>query len=227
MIKDLINLIFPRYCPACDRNLNAQEEVVCMDCLFDMELTQFWERPDHNALYYRFAGKVPLEGAASLCYFDKKGKLQAMINALKYKNHPKVGRFLGQYLGTQLAASPFLNGNETLVPVPLHPSRLRVRGYNQSEEIAKGMKQALPQLLINSKSLGRVQKTATQTRKSKDERAENMKDVFEIRQPIGGNIVLVDDVITTGATLESCIRVLANQPVKPLSIKVISLGVAR
>lgn len=227
MLKNLLNLVFPAYCPACDRNLGAQETVVCMDCLFDLELTQHWLKPMENPLYYRFAGKVPLDGAASLSYFDKKGKLQAMINALKYKNHPKMGRFLGQYLGAQLTDSSFLQGDEVLVPVPLHPARLRERGYNQSEEIAKGMKLAIPHLRIDTKSLARARKTATQTRKSKEERAENMQDVFELRGPLDGNIVLVDDVITTGATLESCIRTLFNQAAKPQSIKVVSLGVAR
>lgn len=198
-----------------------------MSCLSDMPLTNFHNNPESNELFMRFGGKVSLQGATSLFYFDKKGKLQSLLKALKYHNLPQVGRYLGAYLASELQGSGFLQGDETLIPVPLHRTKLASRGYNQSAAIAEGLQKGFPKVKIDTKSLVRARKTETQTRKSREERWDNVGSVFRLNQPVSGKIVLVDDVITTGATLESCIRVLWNQENPPESVKVIALGTAR
>jgi ComF family protein len=226
MLRDLINLVFPRQCPGCDRDLVRGEGEVCTQCLLDIEETGFHESESDNELYYRLAGKIPLDGAFALYYFDKKGKFKKIIQALKYKKNPQVGRFLGELYGEKLKAAGAAENLSAIVPVPLHRSRLVERGYNQSEEIGKGLSKATGVPLV-ARALVRGEKTATQTRKSKTERWENVKDVFEMRRPLSGNILLVDDVITTGSTLEACIRTLHSQAEKPLSLRIAALGMAR
>ena len=226
MLKSLLDLIFPRICPGCDASLVRGEGSVCTECLLAIQETNFHEAEQDNELFYRLAGKTPLEGAFALYYFDKKGRFQKVVKALKYKNMPQVGRFLGEFYGELLHESGVLKDVNAIVPVPLHRSRLRERGYNQSEQIARGLHKATG-IAIDRKALARKEKTATQTRKTQAERWDNVRDVFEMRRPLGGHILLVDDIITTGATLESCIRTLYAQAEPPESVRVAALGMAR
>lgn len=225
MLRDLLNLVFPRTCPGCERDLVRSEGAVCTKCLLDIQETGFHLKEADNELFYRLAGKTPLAGAFALYYFDKQGKFKKIIQALKYKKMPQVGSFLGELYGEKLqeAGIPTF---DTIVPVPLHRSRLVERGYNQSLEISKGISKATG-IPVEAKSLIRNEKTVSQTRKSKTERWENVRDVFVIRRKLTGNILLVDDVITTGSTLEACIRTLYEQDEKPKSVRIVALGMAR
>ncbi|MFM2375567.1 MAG: hypothetical protein RLZZ165_664 [Bacteroidota bacterium] len=225
LLDDLLQLLFSRNCPGCDRPLVRGEREVCSECLLELEETKFHERPKDNELYYRLAGKVPCDGAAALFYFYKRGRLKRITTAFKYGNRPQVARFLGEYFGDRLQSAPFLRELDWIVPVPLHRSRLAQRGYNQSEMIARGLSRSTG-VPVNTRALGRVIKTSTQTRKSQSERWENVKEAFEVRHPIQGTIALVDDVVTTGATLEACIRQLYAQPVPPTGVYVLILGMA-
>ena len=223
---DVFHLIYPRECPGCDRLLSDKEYDICFGCMTDIEKTGFENKPKDNDLYLRFAGKVPLDGAGALYFFDKLGKMRKIISALKYQNSPQVGRLLGQVYGQRLKESGFAEGIEKIVPVPLHWTRLRSRGYNQAAEFAKGLSQEMG-VRVDESILKRRGKTSTQTRKSKLERWDNVKSVFKVVNPTEAGILLVDDVITTGATLEACIRVLQAEEVKPEVLKVAAIGVTR
>lgn len=224
--KDVFHLVYPRECPGCDRLLSDKELAICFRCLTDIEKTGFEKSPKDNDLYLRFAGKVPLEGAAALYYFDKLGKMRKVISALKYQNMPQVGRILGEVHGRYLKESGFAEGLEVIVPVPLHWSRLRSRGYNQATEYAVGLSKEMG-IPVDEKILKRRGRTSTQTRKSRNERWENVKSVFKVANPTAKGMLLVDDVITTGATLEACIRVLQSGPIKPKVLKLGAIGVTR
>lgn len=226
MFKDLLQLVFPKYCPGCDNVLGKGEEAVCLQCLLELEETKFHLEPTDNELYYRLAGRVPLAGASALYYFDKRGRFKKMMQALKYGNRPQVGEFLGRHYGEILRGHPQIGQADVLVAVPLHRSRKAERGYNQSEMIAKGLGASLG-VPVDTKSFIRRIKTETQTKKSQSQRWENVQSVFAVERPLVGHVVLIDDVITTGATLEACIRTLYAQPQPSASVYVLSLGMAR
>ena len=226
LLKDLFQLVYPRECPGCDRLLSDQEPPICARCFSDIEKTNFASNPLQNDLYLRFAGKVPLDGAAALFYFDKQGKMRSIISALKYQNSPQVGQYLGQVYGKELVGKDFMKGIEKIVPVPLHRSRMRTRGYNQATEFAIGLGDAL-NLPVDENILKRRARTSTQTRKSGTERWDNVKNVFSVPHPTSEGILLVDDVITTGATLEACVRSLQDKPIVPECLKIVAIGFTR
>lgn len=226
MLDHFISLIFPKNCPGCGKSLLRQDGAVCIECLAEIRPTGFHRHPQDNELYYRVAGKVSLAGAAAYWYFDKKGRAKRIIQGLKYKNNPQAGRYLGQLWGAELAKVEFWKSVDTLLPVPLHRSREASRGYNQAAAISKGLAPALDAALP-SHALVRIRKTETQTRKGKDARWQNVKDVFEVKKPLSGHVALVDDVVTTGATLEACMRALLKQPDPPAQISILCLCIAR
>lgn len=225
MIRDLLHLLFPRKCPGCAKELVRQEGEVCLECLSEIRPTHFHKSPDNNELYNRLAGKVPINSAAALFYFDKTGRLKKIVEALKYRNNPQVGRYLGEFWAEQISGTSFFTSADVLVPVPLHRKRQKERGYNQATEIARGLALHNSAKVIES-ALVRSTATSSQTRKGKQERWENVRDVFEMREPLTGHLILVDDVVTTGSTLEACVRTLLAQPVPPLSIGIMTLGMA-
>lgn len=226
MFQDLLNLIFADGCYACGSELNKSEECICMSCLMQIEETHHAKKPKDNELYYRFAGKVPITGASSLFYFDKFGRLQKLLHALKYKDSPQVGVYLGKFLGEVLAENQFLQGIEAIVPVPLHKRKEIQRGYNQSEKIAQGLSE-ISKIPVNTQLIQRKQFTETQTRKNVLSRWLNVSEAFAVEGEIPKGILLIDDVITTGATLEACIRALCGGEKNPTEIKVASVAMAR
>ena len=224
MFKDFLSFIFPKKCPGCGKELVSGEGAVCMECLAEIRPAQFRQPSRENELYFRFAGRVDLVGAGAMFYFDKAGRMKRVVSALKYRNQPQVGRYLGEVWGQQMEASILADGVEAFVPIPLHPSRRRERGYNQAEEICKGLAKALD-LPVLTRSLVRKRKTLTQTRKGKNERWENVQGVFEVKGDFPRHIALVDDVVTTGATIESGIR--AIQAAHPATkVTVLALAIA-
>jgi len=221
MIRDINRLIFHPGCYACDRLLGRQERHVCFHCLSQMEETSFHLTPRENELYYRFAGKVPLAGATSLFFYDKAGRFQKLMQALKYQHSPQVGIFLGRYLGEMLDSS----WGQAILPVPLHWSKEAKRGYNQAAMMGRGLSQAMGIPLMRG-ALSRKRRTQTQARKQGAARWKNVAGAFELKKEIPSPILLIDDVITTGSTLESCMRaMLDRQP--ELQIFVACLGMAR
>jgi ComF family protein len=181
---------------------------------------------DENSLRQRITGRIDVRYALGLFKFSKSGSIQHLLHALKYKNQPDIGVMLGKVYAQKLkeASKPF--GFDLIVPVPLHVSRLRKRGYNQSSKFAEGLSEILNVPHCET-LLFRKAKTGTQTRKSKLNRWENMKDVFscsEKQLPGSTHILLVDDVITTGATIEACVVALQDHGFKKISIACIAVA---
>jgi ComF family protein len=225
-IEDFISLLYPRVCAACGNSLFKHEEVICTFCLYHLPKTNYHLMED-NPLDKVFWGRVQLENTAALYNFHKKSKVQHLIHQLKYKGRMDVGIHLGKLLGADLAKAEAFKGVTKIVPVPLHPEKFRKRGYNQSEQIAIGLAKAMS-IEMDAASFIRTVDTSTQTRKSRFARWENVKEIFKVtsREKLANNhILLVDDVITTGATLESAGHILLN--IEGVKLSVACIGYAR
>jgi ComF family protein len=217
--NDLFSLFFPEVCIACGNSLSLNEEMVCTSCVLHLPRTHFAGIPD-NPVSRVFWGRADLYSATALYYFTKGGRVQHLLHQLKYKGHKKIGYFLGQLLGDELADSPYFNSVEVVIPVPLHPRKKRMRGYNQSEMIAEGICRVL-HARLDTTTLYRSRFSETQTRKGRFKRWENVKDIFDVtatEKLLDKHVLLVDDVITTGATLESCTLALKKIPGIRISI---------
>lgn len=209
----ITGLFFPRVCAACGNTLMRDEEVVCLTCRQTLPKTGYETFPE-NPSAQLFYGRVRLNAVTSCFFFSKSGKVQHLIHELKYKGNHEAGVFLGQEIGKSIKEVPAFANIDYLVPVPLHPKRQRKRGYNQSEMIARGINQ-VTDIPVSTHNLVRVVNTATQTHKTKEERYENVKDIFAVNKPEeleGKHVLLIDDVLTTGATLTSCASKLLTIP---------------
>jgi ComF family protein len=210
-LHSILNLFYPRVCAACGESLLKDEETVCLKCRYLLPKTGYELNPD-NPLAQTFYGRVKFHAVTACFFFAKSGKVQHLIHELKYKGNKEAGVFLGQQLGETIKDAPLFQGIDYLIPVPLHPKREKQRGYNQSLMIAKGINEVTG-IPIGDKYLIRAVNTATQTKKSAEERYKNVKDIFEVRFPEeleGKHVLLIDDVLTTGATLESCAHQLED-----------------
>jgi ComF family protein len=208
-IDDFISLIYPHVCMACGKSLYKYEECICLYCRYHLPRTNFHNEAE-NPVSKLFWGKAPVHSAAAYYHFQKGGKVQHLIHQLKYKERSEVGIYIGGLYGKDLAASPLFNKADMIIPVPLHPQKQRKRGYNQSEMFADGLAQSM-NIPVNSSVLTKTTATETQTRKSRFSRWENVKEVFHLENPAileNKHILLVDDVITTGSTIESCVNML-------------------
>lgn len=218
-LEDFISLIFPRYCLACYHSLVKGEEIVCTSCLADMPHT-FSHLDPENFLKRRLLLRMPLRHAFAIFRFTKTSKVQALLHALKYQQQPEVGIALGRMYGEKLKSAGYQNAWDIIVPIPLHHSRQRKRGYNQSEKFASGISEKL-NIPVVTNAVTRKHHTQTQTRKSKRQRWDNVHAVFELNRAheLGGRkILLVDDVVTTGSTVEACGIVLLEGGCLELSI---------
>ena len=208
-INDFLALFYPRLCHSCRKALIYGEDCICSYCLYDLPLTQLHKERE-NPVSRIFWGRVDVETATSLFYFQKGGKVQNLIHQFKYRGKTEIGIYLGNMLGNQLGNHPIWDPVDMIVPVPLHAQKKHKRGFNQSEIFGRGINQAFQrQLVVNN--LVRVANTSTQTRKARFKRWENVETVFMVRKPEqlrGRNILLVDDVVTTGSTLEACAQKL-------------------
>lgn len=209
LLGNFLALFFPNYCMGCGEPLTRGEELLCTFCLFHLPRTFFHQDPG-NPVARVFWGRVRLERVSSFVFFHKGGNVQELMHQLKYQGKKEIGHYLGNLYGYELGDFQPFKDVDVIVPVPLHPRKLRKRGYNQSQMFAEGLSKALC-IPVESKCLYRKVHTATQTRRSRYERWENVEDIFGIKNPerlTGKNILLVDDVITTGATIEACSTVL-------------------
>lgn len=194
-----------------------------MVCIFKLPKTNF-HKDKENPIAKIFWGRVSVESAASFYSFGKGGKVQHLIHQLKYKGKKEVGVSVGKLYGQELKASDNFNLIDIIVPVPLHKKKLRKRGYNQSQYFAEGLSQTM-NVDTDCKSLFRALASETQTRKSRFNRWKNVESVFQLKDSIsliGKHILLVDDVITTGATLEACAHTLLQIPGVKISIVTIA-----
>lgn len=206
---DFLSLFFPRLCLACSVHLVRGEKVLCTECLLTMARTDFHLRRD-NPLEQAFWGRCMIERAAAFSVYNRGSRIRKLIHALKYNGRKEIGKMLGELYGTILSESGFMHDIDIIVPVPLHPARQRKRGYNQSEYIAYGLSEAT-KVAVKNNIIRRIEQTDSQTKRGRYERWENVKGLFFVPEPQeirGKHILVVDDVITTGSTMEACVNAL-------------------
>lgn len=220
MIKDILNILFPKSCLGCNGILLQGESILCLRCRDDLPFTNE-HLTTENASMHKFYGRVRIEFAASLMYFSKGGIVQQLIHNLKYKNHPEVSLFLGNLYAHQLTKTVLLQNITAIIPVPLHKSKKRLRGYNQVDGFAQAISKQF-NIGINNKILIKTIKTSSQTTKNRFQRKNRKKEVFEIdfNQVTEGqnHFLLLDDILTTGNTLESCCKKLLQIPNTKITI---------
>lgn len=204
-ISDFFNLLYPNLCLVCSENINYNENKICISCINNIPKTNYHLQQD-NPVEKRFWGKVPIEKVTAYFFFEKGSPYQKLLHLLKYKNNKELGKELGKYAAVDLLENSFFRDVDLIVPVPLHPNKLRKRGYNQSEWIAMGLSEILD-IPIETSNTIRTIENPTQTKKSVYDRYLNTENIFDIKDReryAGKHILLVDDVLTTGSTLESC-----------------------
>ena len=202
---NLLEFLYPTLCITCSNRLVTQEKFLCIDCWHDLPVTNFHHHAG-NKVAQLFWGRVEIENATAFFAYNKGSNYQHLIHFIKYKGYKELGFETGRRFGVSLLASTAFNSIDVIVPVPLHPKKQRARGYNQSEWIAKGISEAMEKT-VSINNLRRNLHTSTQTRKNRFERWENVENIFEVTNPDefrGKHILLIDDVVTTGSTLESC-----------------------
>ena len=226
MFDDLLSLLFPRSCYACDGAMARGESYICTNCSVKLPYTEahLHGATVQNPLQRRFWGKVPVRFAFAYLHFMPKGRVQRLLHKLKYKGAHELGEHLGQRYGSLLSDHRYPAQFDLVVPVPLHHSKLRRRGYNQADSFAKGLAEAM-QLPHQSTALHRAVATSTQTSKSRFDRWQNVEQVFRVPKPElvhGKRVLLVDDVMTTGATLEACAVALLAAGAAEVSVATIA-----
>ena len=221
----LISLFFPNLCLACGSREIYTGAVLCIKCQHKLPQTQFHFQKD-NAFTQRFWGRLPLFSGAALFRFTKGGHVQHLIHQLKYKGKKEVGIKVGEFYGRLLMKSPLFSAIDLIIPVPLHSKKKHIRGYNQSSMIAKGLSKSMEKPWLD-KGLLRIEFSDTQTRKSRMDRLDNVSRAFVVgdsKRLKGKHILLVDDVITTGATLESCGLKILEVPNTRLSMLTLAIA---
>lgn len=223
MLKSLFNLLFPKTCPGCENLLLENESTICTHCRHDMPFTLHHLNPE-NETAKKFYGRLPVEHASSMVYFHKEGIVQQLIHNLKYRGREDVGTLMGQWYAQDLKNVEALASVDEVIPVPLHKKKLRERGYNQVAAFGKALAEGIG-VPYNENILLRTSYTKTQTKKNIAARAEIIGSAFDVAfsdNDTGKHFLLIDDVITTGATLESCGRALLKIPGAKVSIVTIA-----
>jgi len=202
---DFISLLFPRLCPGCGDHLLRNEKLICTSCYISIPRTSFHLKSD-NPVARLFWGRCLIEKAAAFSFYNRDSRMRKLIHQLKYKGVKEIGFELGRIYAISLKSSGFLDGIDLIIPVPLHPLKERKRGFNQSETISRGIAD-VSGIRVDVSSLKRIGASDTQTRKSRYGRWSNVEGIFRVEDPEaiqGCHVLLVDDVITTGSTIEAC-----------------------
>lgn len=207
--NDFLYLIYPEVCYVCGNSLFRGEKLICMHCYRHLPRTNFHQDTANDAASV-FWGRIPVNFVYAAFYYNKGNSVQRLIHALKYKGIRNIGSFFGEEMGNEIVKIPSMNTPDFILPVPLHPKKQRKRGFNQSEVIAKALAGKL-ETQLNTNILFRKTFSSTQTKKSKFERWQNVENIFDVQNQKSveeKHLLLVDDVITTGSTLEACVQAL-------------------
>jgi ComF family protein len=223
-LNSFFNLFFPNVCVACEDSLAGNERYLCTKCLALLPQTNYCNQPG-NPVEQLFWGRVPVENGTAFLFFEKGSNYQNIFHQLKYKGRKELGTMLGKLFGQKLAEGRF-QSVDLILPVPLHKSRERNRGYNQSDVIASGIAEAMNIPVVNTAVI-RVKATRTQTQRNRYDRWLNVEGIFKCLYPAlleNKHVLIVDDIITTGATTESLMQELSK--IKGLKFSVAALAVA-
>ena len=223
MLNDFLSLVFPKVCHACGKSLLKKEDCICTHCLYHLPKTNFHLYAD-NPVVKLFWGRTPIASASSMYSFSKGGKVQQLIHQLKYRGKKEIGISLGKHYGIELKKSPLFSSANVVMPVPLHRKKMKKRGYNQSETFAQGIAQSMD-IESPANVLLRKFSSDTQTRKSRFARWKNVEEIFCVVAPEkleGKHVLLVDDVVTTGSTLEACANKILEVPGTKVSVATIA-----
>ena len=225
MIKNLINLLFPKVCYACNNLLADQETHLCTNCRHELPITNYHitQSPSITKIFY---GRVKIEQATALLKFSKKGKVQRLLHNLKYRGHEPISGMLGSWLGHELKSIASYQNIDLVIPVPLHKRKLRKRGYNQVTQFGEKIAKAI-NAEYNDTILVKISNTKTQVFKKRVARWINNQEIFSLQNKdliAGKHILLVDDIITTGATIEACTSIL--QKAGNVKISVAAMAIA-
>jgi len=224
LFKSLSYLIFPKLCLACMQEASLDNELFCVKCLYHLPISDMWDRKD-NEFTTRLSGIEGLETGSALYRYYEGGVFSDILHRIKYKGRKDIATIFGRAFGEKLLSSQYYKGIDYLIPVPLHRKRIRTRGFNQSEALCKGLSETLG-IPVKSDILLRIRNTKTQTKLNKSQRQSNLKDAFSVTDAItmkNKHILLVDDVLTTGSTIEECMRELRKHV--DLKISVVTLAI--
>jgi ComF family protein len=218
------SLLFPKVCITCGESLPRKEDIICISCHYKLPKTNFHTYPS-NPVAQKFWGRIPVNAAFSFLFFQKGNLAQHLLHALKYQGRQDIGHHLGSMFGNDLAKAGYI-GPELIVPLPLHANKFKLRGYNQCTSIVNGMQTNLG-LPVSHSAVLRIKANTTQTNKSRFERWKNVEYIFSVAEPekiAGKHVLLVDDMVTTGSTLEACARVLLESGAREVSLATLACG---
>ncbi|WP_179353023.1 ComF family protein [Winogradskyella vidalii] len=224
-MKNLLNLLFPKVCEACNTVLTDNELLLCTSCRHHLPVTNY-HFDDIEAVKKVVYGRIKLEQATALLHFSKKGIVQQILHNLKYRGHEAIGEFFGKWLGAELATIEAYKQIDVVVPVPLYKTKLRKRGYNQVAKFGKEIAKAL-NAEYNDTVLIKTKATKTQVFKGRMKRWNDDGALFNISENkslTGKHILLVDDIVTTGATVEACASVLLK--IDDIKLSLATLAIA-
>ena len=225
-LKDFSHLVFPHHCEGCGTDVLLDDDLLCAKCLHQLPETGFFHAAN-NPVEKIFYGRVNIQMAAAAYYFTKDSLLQHLLIQLKYRNNKNAGFFLGKQTGIQLLNAERFTNIDALIPLPLNPKKEQQRGYNQAAVICEGIADIIKKPILQN-AVHRIQFTETQTKQDRIHRWQNMENVFSVKNEadlVGKHILLVDDVVTTGATLEACAAAILTIPDITISIATVAYTV--